>query len=203
MHKQKIDITEDFIGTFDGFIPDSACDRAINHFKEQENFEKTISRLESEGTPSSFKKDSVTYIGSNNIDSIKINDSFLPEVIINFRNVLNIYLKETSILSFLSVKELHYKQIKIQKTKPAEGYHVWHVEQDFNENNLNRVLVYTIYLNDIDKGGETEFLLQKKRVEAKKGRICIFPAQFPYVHRGNPPLETDKYIITSWLTSSR
>ena len=38
-----------------------------------------------------------------------------------------------------------------------------------------------------------------KRVKPKKGRIVIWPAGFPYVHRGNSPLSGDKYIITSWM----
>ena len=33
----------------------------------------------------------------------------------------------------------------------------------------------------------------------KKGRIVIWPAGFPYVHRGNPPLKHEKYILTSWM----
>ena len=40
---------------------------------------------------------------------------------------------------------------------------------------------------------------QKIRVKPKKGRVSIFPADFPYVHRGNPPLKKDKYILTSWF----
>ena len=66
-------------------------------------------------------------------------------------------------------------------------------------NMIKRVLVYSIYLNDIEDGGETEFLYQHVRVKPKKGRTVIWPAYFPFVHRGNPPLKEDKYIITSWL----
>ena len=29
--------------------------------------------------------------------------------------------------------------------------------------------------------------------------IVIWPAAFPYVHRGNPPLSGEKYILTSWM----
>jgi len=32
--------------------------------------------------------------------------------------------------------------------------------------------------------------------------VCIFPADYPYVHRGNPPLQKDKYILTSWFLST-
>ena len=92
--------------------------------------------------------------------------------------------------------------MKIQKTLPGEGYHIWHCEWGGGTGNLEvylRGLVYTIYLNDVEEGGETEFLHFSQRVKPKKGRIVIWPASFPYVHRGNPPLSGEKYILTSWL----
>ena len=62
-----------------------------------------------------------------------------------------------------------------------------------------RAFVFTIYLNDVEEGGETEFLHFSKRVKPKAGRIVIWPAPFPYLHRGNPPLSGKKYILTSWM----
>ena len=56
-----------------------------------------------------------------------------------------------------------------------------------------------VYLNDVEEGGETEFLHQSVRVKPKKGRIVIWPAAFPYVHRGNQPLSGEKYLLTSWI----
>ena len=65
---------------------------------------------------------------------------------------------------------------------------------------LKRVLAYSIYLNDVEEGGETEFLYQSVRVKPVKGRMVIWPAYFPFVHRGNPPLKGEKYLLTSWLS---
>ena len=56
-----------------------------------------------------------------------------------------------------------------------------------------------VYLNDVTEGGETEFLYQKCRFKPEKNTILIWPAQFTHVHRGNPPLSNDKYIITGWV----
>ncbi len=41
--------------------------------------------------------------------------------------------------------------------------------------------------------------MQALRVPPKKGSICLFPASFTHLHRGNPPLTGEKYIITGWL----
>jgi hypothetical protein len=92
-----------------------------------------------------------------------------------------------------------YTQMKIQKTLPTEGYHIWHLEHQKGFDNEPRAFVYSVYLNDVEEGGETEFLHFSKRVKPKTGRIVIWPAGFPYVHRGNPPLSGEKYILTSWM----
>ena len=93
--------------------------------------------------------------------------------------------------------------MKIQKTKPTEGYHIWHQEQGNTYETLSRAFVWTVYLNDINEGGETEFLHFSKRVTPKTGRIVIWPAGFPYYHRGNPPLKGEKYILTSWMLTNQ
>jgi hypothetical protein len=87
---------------------------------------------------------------------------------------------------------------KVQKTEVSQGYHAWHYEADCLENS-RRVLAWILYLNDIEDGGETEFLYQAKRVKPKAGTLVIWPASFTHVHRGNPPLSNTKYIVTGWV----
>ena len=55
-----------------------------------------------------------------------------------------------------------------------------------------------LYLNDDFEGGETEFLYQNRREEAKQGDVLIFPCYFTHTHRGNPPIGGTKYTATSW-----
>ena len=56
-----------------------------------------------------------------------------------------------------------------------------------------------LYLNYVDDGGETEFLYQHKRFKPEAGKLLIWPAPWTHLHRGNPPLKGEKYIITSWI----
>ena len=60
-------------------------------------------------------------------------------------------------------------------------------------------MAFILYLNDVDEGGETEFLYQSRRVKAKAGTVVLWPAAYTHVHRGNPPLSGSKYILTGWL----
>ena len=88
----------------------------------------------------------------------------------------------------------------LQKTNPTEGYHDWHSETN-NIACANRTLVWSVYFNDLDDSGETEFLYQKKKIKPKAGRVLIFPGSFTHLHRGNPPYKS-KYIATGWLASN-
>jgi hypothetical protein len=187
---------EDFIGTFDNFVKFETCDLLIDLFEKEKKMKNTWNRRQSENVSGDFKKDEALFLTRDHLEGSG-KDSFI-EIIGNLRETVDIYLKETDILKYMGVKDLNPCVSKIQKTLPSQGYHVWHVEKGYT-NACSRVLVYTIYLNDVATGGETEFLFQKKRLPSKKGRICIFPAHFPYVHRGNPPLDGIKYIMTSWL----
>jgi hypothetical protein len=88
--------------------------------------------------------------------------------------------------------------MKIQKTKPGQGYHIWHYEAS-SKDISNRFVTWTIYLNDDFEAGETEFLYQQYRYKPSKGDVVLFPAAFTHTHRGNPPIGGDKYIITGWV----
>lgn len=108
---------------------------------------------------------------------------------------ISLYADEFFILK--NIGQIRSDEIKLQKTPPRGGYHVWHCEH--SGNNSERVLVWTLYLNDIPDGeGETEFLWQGVRVKPRAGTVCIFPAAFTHTHRGNPVYSCDKYIATGW-----
>jgi len=115
------------------------------------------------------------------------------------KDTLAIYDQKTGYMGFCGIGNLHFTTIKIQKTLPGGGYHIWHIERGHKEFSCKRALVWTVYLNDIKEGGETEFLYQKCRFKPEKNTMLVWPAQFTHVHRGNPPLSNDKYIITGWV----
>ena len=123
----------------------------------------------------------------------------LKSLILNVDTALKHYIKNTGIGDAYGTEKFFYTSLKIQKTLPTEGYHVWHLEHGSGYENEKRALVFSVYLNDVEEGGETEFLHFSKRVKPKTGRIVIWPAAFPYVHRGNPPLSGEKYMLTSWM----
>jgi hypothetical protein len=191
--------TKNFIAIADGYIPDSECDNAIKFFKEREQLGDYYDRIQAEGASIIAKKDNSYSLGEKNFI---VWHSVFKALIANLRQALQKYYDESAILETMSASSLQFETIKLQKTSPAGGYHIWHVEKNKGFGMNDRVLVFILYLNNIEEGGETEFLHQQIRIKPKKGRIVFWPAGFPYVHRGNPPLKEDKYILTSWLLNS-
>ena len=94
---------------------------------------------------------------------------------------------------------LQHKTFKMHKVLPTQGYHFWHSENG-NQVDSDRILVYSTYLKVPEEGGETEFRHQSYRVKPIVGRTLIWPAGFTHTHRGNPPLDGEKYYITWWFS---
>jgi len=80
----------------------------------------------------------------------------------------------------------------------------------FAHTGSNRFATILIYLNDVEAGGETEFLHSKLRVNATKGTMLLFYSMLPdgnldekSRHQGNPVLKGRKWISNLWLWDER
>jgi hypothetical protein len=62
-----------------------------------------------------------------------------------------------------------------------------------------RFLTFILYLNNVEEGGETEFLYQQTRIKPVENRFVLWPTGMTHIHRGNPPLKGEKYILTGWV----
>mgnify|MGYP003134825115 FL=1 len=194
MNEKTVNINN-FIGVYDNYITEQDCNKAINLYEDQNKFNNTINRIGFEKASILQKQDQQYFAAPNNID---VWWESLKPMMLNFDLAWNHYVQHTGASDAYGVP-FHFTDLKIQKTLPTEGYHVWHIEHGKGFSNEARAFVFSIYLNDVEEGGETEFLHFSKRVKPKTGRIVIWPAGFPYIHRGNPPLAGEKYMLTSWM----
>jgi|21_taG_2_1085346.scaffolds.fasta_scaffold130709_1 hypothetical protein len=178
----------------DVMFPDELCDKVIDIFNNktkllgENHFIKNSNGLK--------RKDKALFLDDPELEVYQDLGNIHLATDINY--YLGIALEEYSD-NFSAIKSMSIRSTrqKLQKTKIGGGYHEWHNEQ-FNVDSSSRILTWSIYLNNVEEGGETEFLHQSKRIKAKKGKILIFPASFTHTHRGNPPLSSDKYILTGW-----
>jgi len=148
---------------------------------------------------------------SNQKESVKNKYTNMNQVIVNLYDpILEPYIKCLTKVKNKYIKKYIYvdkeqepwtinSNIKIQKYKPKEYYNAWHSELDGLITKQKRILVFTTYLNTINKGGETEFFYQKQKIKPITGKTIIFPAYWTHTHRGCVTNET-KYIITGWYT---
>ncbi len=194
MNEKTVNINN-FIGVYDNYITKEECNKAIKLYEDQNKFNNTVNRIGSEQSSILQKQDQQFFAGAGNVD-VWWED--LKPMILNFDLAWQHYIENTGAKETYG-EGFFYTSLKIQKTLPTEGYHVWHVEHGRGFDNEPRAFVFSIYLNDVEEGGETEFLHFSKRTKPKTGRIVIWPAGFPYLHRGNPPLSGEKYILTSWM----
>jgi len=121
---------------------------------------------------------------------------------IHFYEVLNKIYKELYLEKYEILKTFFQhtpKGMSVQKTLPHQGYHAWHTEVANNASSA-RVIAYTLYLNDVEEGGETEFLYQGVKIKPETGKLALFPTSFTHPHRGNPIYTGEKYIISGWFT---
>lgn len=99
--------------------------------------------------------------------------------------------------------------VNMQKYLQGQGgYFHWHSEfyphpTDQHQDSLHRTLLWMVYLNDVEEGGETEFYYQGLKSKPKAGSLVIAPADFTHTHRGCKPISSDKYIFTSWVLYQR
>ena len=189
-------IIEDFIGMFPETFTSDECKKYIDYFNKLDELDIAWDRPEA----SHVKKDKAVGVLKiqheqshiKEVDARYIINPILQKLMENYK----LYVQKYSILNNFGKHAIY--DFKIQKTSPGEGYHVWHCEHG-DKTARDRVGAFTVFLNTIQEGGETEFLYLKKRVPAVEGTMVIWPAGFTHCHRGNPPLDRDKYILTGWL----
>jgi hypothetical protein len=187
----------DFIGMYDNVYPDGFCNHMIEEFERLLNRGLCGNRQDGEGARKYHKHDNFYFLNIKNHSFSNFNEIPVIDIFIaGLQNCFDEYVNEYDILKDVT---LNSTVIKMQKTNPGGGYHVWHSEQN-NGESANRGLVYSAYLNTIEEAGETEFLYQRIRISPKENTMIIWPAGFTHTHRGNVVYgNKSKYIITGWF----
>lgn len=190
-----MDRKPNFIETFNNAFSKEWCENCINEFLMAEKNKKTLTRSKAENTNPLIKQDSFINLEVHR-------ESSYQKIITDFKEIFFkiVYPQYNELYGALAFAGPHtIEGFKIQKTEIGQGYHIWHFENDSLEHS-RRLLAYSLSLNDVAEGGETEFLYQNYRLQQKQGSLTIFPASFTHTHRGNPPLSNTKYIMTGWIS---
>lgn len=203
----KSDFT-DFIGVWENFIPRNFCDNVIEYFEnvyskkgcyipseEAQDFGtcEDITRSEDVYGGALNRKDYALLLNYTNPELTYQTNQFLKSCVLHYREVFP-QLKQAALVS---------TDVKMQKTPPGGGYHLWHYENSTMSHAM-RELTWMIYLNDMPEGdGETEFLYQRRRIRPTAGTVVVWPAGYTHVHKGNTVFAQDKYILTGWYIKNK
>lgn len=90
-----------------------------------------------------------------------------------------------------------FRSLQIQKYTPEDkGYPAVHIEA--GPNHVQKYLAVIVFLNDVEKGGQTVFPMGGMAITPETGKVVIWPTGLPFYHCGNKS-KSDKYILTSWF----
>lgn len=180
---------QDYIGLFENAASEEYCKKIIDTFERLQSTNPSCVTNNSKIYGNELKrKDTAIFFEQHETDLCVETNQILD-------NCLQEYISEYPGLREQNFQSIH---VKVQKTLPKGGYHLWHCEHG-SGSSASRNLVWTIYLNDVPEGqGETEFFHQGLRLQPKQGTVCLFPASWTHTHRGNFTTTATKYIATGW-----
>jgi hypothetical protein len=188
---------ENFMGIYENAYSQDFCDRAIKYHdsmieagfgRTRQQSDKIETHLKNDLTIFPCQEEEISLAGSRTL-SREFLDLF-------WANGYNKYIENFSVINNFDTHNVF--AFRVQKTPIGGGYHIWHCEE-MNKATSNRFLTWMLYLNNVEEGGETEFLYIPKRIKPKAGTLVIWPAGFTHTHRGNPPISNTKYAITGWV----
>lgn len=107
-----------------------------------------------------------------------------------------------TVVSAINEYGTRYPQLKITGGEglrvmryPVGGFYSEHVDA----NGDNRVMSLIMFLNDDYEGGTLKFPLHDIEIEAKAGRIILFPSNYIFPHKVEPVTDGKKYSVISWF----
>jgi len=190
---------KDFIATYSDVYPEGYCEHLISEFERLvqggagSNRRKTDNALRHQKDDVQLSLD-IKVHQTNKFDEKNVVDIF-------FDGLQQCFEDYTATYSVLKDGKIHASAMKLQRTSPGGGYHIWHSEQG-NNVDASRVIVYMLYLNTLalEEAGETEFLYQQTRLRPQQNTMVVWPAAFTHAHRGNVVHgKNSKYVVTGWF----
>lgn len=137
---------------------------------------------------------------SAQVASIRTSSSaFVP--ILSFRNPVVIHEFARTVWSHLVAYAATYgftieeiETISFNKYEPGQNFEP---HTDYFPGS-QRIASAVVYLNTVDQGGDTHFTHFNRSVQAREGRILLFPSNFLFHHSGQAPVSVTKYSAAFW-----
>ena len=195
MNEREVTDLGEHILLYENFFPEEMIDDWLNTWEECKARGLTIPRHKFDTSDIRRKKD-------DSLGYLSMPYGYIPQS----QDMLNIIEGDIFDDLFERYPQLRdtYRMLfvsggRIQETEPQGGYHAWHHEQSWDMTSRQTILAWSLFLNDVEDGGELEFLYQSLRVKPVRNHFLLWPAGYTHLHRGNPPLKDPKLIFTGWI----
>lgn len=187
----------EFIQVYNKIIPKNLCEKIINKF-ERDPSVKPGKVLDG------FDRSSKVSEKSKKLYELKISESKDSEwkdldlqLSVALTKAIKKYVKKFPQLQMSGqLVDIGYSIKRYRKG--TDEFYNWHIDSNFNMK-IGLQFSIVMYLNDVEKGGETEFKLQRIKVYPKQGSVLIFPTSFAFPHRGNKAISNTKYSANSMV----
>lgn len=173
----------DYVKVYQKMMPDELCNKLIEHYDKSED------KIERDDELMKFNE-------LNLMDDVSLLEEF-NQMAGLMESAYRKYIKD---VFGLFPKRISYEAPRVKRYEAGEGFFNWHTDVASAESG-KRMLVMFWYLNDVEEGGATQFLINEKvmSVKPRKGSVVCFPPYFMYPHKGDIPISGPKYVVSSYI----
>lgn len=183
-------LVEDFIGIYPEYYSEKYCKDVINHYKFCNGLNKKVK----EKAPINYLE-----LCDTNCDPVVLHSSSVlgNSFATGVWEAYSDYSKKYGVIPKLATHRIS-SSVKIQKINSGGDTEQWSC---YNRDSLSsrKILTAVLFLNNVDQGGEIEFLYQSKRVYSDQGTLVLFPSSYTHSFRDNTPYGVDRYTLVTWL----
>ena len=187
---------DNLIRVYDDVLDKESCQNLIDKFDESDKLLENVT-VDDGDNAISFKQ--LTMIRHE--DWKLLQESMLDV----FQHYIMKYKSDCNIRRMMWPQEYGYEAIRLKRYE-ANDHDRFDPHVDvMTHDTARRFLAFFIYLNDVEEGGETEFVSLNKqgtyipyKVEPKQGRLLMFPPLWPWYHAGLKPISGRKYLLHSY-----
>lgn len=174
----------DLIRIYPGVLPAGRCQELIDGFEE-----RVSHHVINTGPALSFAELNITQSWE------EAHDLAFQAVLPWFEQ----YSRDLGIGGLQWPAELAFEELRIKRYRPGgEDQFAPHVDVG-DHATARRFLAALLYLNDVEEGGETEFMQWGQTIRPRAGTLLLFPPLWPWPHAGRPPLSGPKHILSTYL----
>ena len=175
---------DNLIRVYDNVIDNEYCHELMDKF---ENNEQLHQKFDSDGMV--FTQINIQKVGW--IHDVNLLKAIFTDHVEKYKNDCKIKEQQMPLTCVL-------EPIRMKRYLPND-YDEFRPHVDVNQKaNCTRFLVMFLYLAN-NKKGKTTFPNLDVEIECKQGSLLIFPPMWPWLHAGQKPTKTSKYIMQSYL----